>query len=97
MFDPSAHFSKLRERRSRKKCPDKQISAQDLWPSIRIHGIKLQGIRLHGNKLQGIGLLNIRPHGIIPHGARLLSTSGLCRDLFLPTKVANPRLTNPGT
>jgi hypothetical protein len=33
----------------------------------------------------------------MPHGARLPSISGLSRDLFLPIKVANPRLTNPGS
>jgi hypothetical protein len=96
MSDPSVPFSRLREQRSRKKCPDKQISAQDLWPSIRLHGIKLRGIslpfKLHGIKLQGTRLFNIKPHGIMPHGAKLLS-----RDLFLPIKVANPRITNPGT
>jgi hypothetical protein len=86
MSDPSAPFSKLREQRSREKCLDKQISAQDLWLSIRLHGIKLQDIRL----------LNIKPHGfksqgIMPHGARLLSINGLSRDLFLPSKMANPR------
>jgi len=33
----------------------------------------------------------------MPHGARLLSIIGLSRDLFLPSKMANPRLTNPST
>jgi hypothetical protein len=97
MSDPSAPFSKLREQRSRKKCPDKQITAQDLWPSIRLHGI-----RLHGIKLQSLRPLNIKSHGIksqgiMPHGARLLSISSLSRDLFLPIIVANSRPTNPGT
>jgi len=86
MSDPNAPSSKLREQRSRKKCPDKQITAQDLWPLIRLYGIKLQGIRL----------LNIKPLGIMLHGARLLSISGLSRDLFLPIIVANPRPTNLG-
>jgi hypothetical protein len=45
----------------------------------------------------GIKLLNIKPHGIMPHGARLLSINGLNKDLFLPIIVANPRPTNPGT
>jgi hypothetical protein len=77
MLDPSAPFSKLKERRSRKKCPDKQISAQDLWPNIRVHGFRLL-IRLYGIKLQGTRLLNIKPHGIksqsiMPHSARLPS------------------------
>jgi hypothetical protein len=97
MFDPSAPFLKLREQRSRKKCLDKQITVQDLWPSIILHGIRLLGI-----KLQGIRLLNIKPYGIktqgiMPHGTRLLSISGLSRDLFLPSKMANQRLTNPST
>jgi hypothetical protein len=87
MLDGSAPFSRLREQRSRKKCLDKQILAQDLWPSIRLHGIKLQGIRL----------FIIKPHCIMPHGSRLPSICGLSRDLFLPINVANPRLTNPGT
>jgi hypothetical protein len=95
MSDPNAPSSKLREQRSRKKCPDKQITAQDLWPSIRLHGIRLL-IRLYGIKLQGIRLLNIKPLGIMLHGARLLSISGLSRDLFLPIIVANPRPTNLG-
>jgi len=84
MSDPNAPFSRVREQRLRKRCLDKKISAQDLWPNIRLHGIKLQGIklpiRLHGIKLQDI----------MPHGARLLSISGLSRDLFLPIKMANP-------
>jgi len=101
MSDPSAPFSKLRVQRSRKKCPDKQITAQDLWPSIRLHGIGLL-IRLHGIKLQGIKLLNIKPHGIktqgiMSHDARLLSISGLSRELILPSKMENQRLTNPST
>jgi hypothetical protein len=97
MFDPNAPSSKLREQRSRKKCPNKQITAQDLWPSIRLHGIRIL-IRLHGIKLQGIRLL-IKPHGIktpgiMPQGSRLLRISGLSRDLFLPIIVANPSSTN---
>jgi hypothetical protein len=74
MPDPSAPSSKLREQRSRKKCPDKQITAQDLWPSIR---------------LQGIRLFNIKSLGIMPHWARLLSISDLSKDLFLPSKMEN--------
>jgi hypothetical protein len=100
MSDPSAPFSKLREQRSRKKCPDKQITAQDLWPSIRLHGIRpliRLFIRLHGIKLQGIRLHGIKTQGIMPHCPRLLSISSLSRDLFLPSKMANQRLTNPST
>jgi hypothetical protein len=106
MSNPSSPSSRLREQRSRKRCPDKQISTQDLWPSIRLHGIRLQGIklpiRLHGIKLQDIRLLNIKPHGIksqgiMPHGARLPNINGLNKDLFLPIRVANPKLTNQGT
>jgi hypothetical protein len=82
MSDPSVPFSRLREQRSRKKFPDKEISTQDLWPSIKIHGIKLPSIKLQG---------------IMPHGARLPSISDLSRDLFLPIRVSNPRLTNQGT
>jgi hypothetical protein len=57
-------------------------------------------IRLHGIKLQDIKHITIKPHGIkskgiMPHSTRLLSISGLSRDLFLPSKMANPRLTNP--
>jgi hypothetical protein len=101
MSDPNAPFLKLRKQRSRKKCPKKQITAQDLWPSIRLHGIRLF-IRLHGIKLQNLRPLIIKSHGIktqgiMPHDARLLSISGLCRDLFLPIIVANPRPTNPDT
>jgi hypothetical protein len=98
MSNPSALSSKLRKQRSRKKCPDKQITAQDLWPSIRLHGIRIL-TRLHGIKLQGI-MLFIKPHdiktlGIMPQGTRLLSINGLNRDLFLPIIVANPSSTNP--
>jgi hypothetical protein len=101
MSDTNAPFSKIRKQRSRKKCPDKQIKAQDLWPSIGLHGIRLL-IRLHGIKLQNLRPLNIKSHGIktqgiMPHDARLLNISGLSRDLFLPIIVANPRPTNPGT
>jgi len=67
MSNPSAPFSKHKKQRSRKKCPDKQITAQDLWPSIRLHGISLF-IMLHGIKHQGIGPLNIKPLGIMHHG-----------------------------
>jgi hypothetical protein len=74
MFDPNALSSRLRDQRSRKKCPDKHIFK---LPSIKLCGIKFQGIRLHG--------------------ARLLSISDLSRDLFLPIRMANPRLTNQGT
>jgi hypothetical protein len=100
MSDPSAPSSKLREKRSRKKFPDKQITTQDLWPSNRLHGIRIL-TRLYGIKLQGIRLL-INPHdiktqGIMPQGARLLSTSGLSNDLYLPIIVANPSSTNPST
>jgi hypothetical protein len=45
----------------------------------------------------GIRLLNIKPHGITAHSTRLLSISGLNRDLFLPIIVANPRPTKPST
>jgi hypothetical protein len=75
MSDPSAPFSKHKKRKSRKKCPDKQITAQDLWPSIRLL------IMLHGIKHQGI----------MHHSTRHLSISGLSSDLYLPIIVANPR------
>jgi hypothetical protein len=95
MSDPSASFSKIRAQRSRKKCPNKEIMARDLWPNIRLHGIRLLGI-----KLQCIRPLNIYPNGIktqviVTHGARLLNINDLSRDLFLPSKMANQRLTNP--
>jgi len=79
MSDPSAPSSKLREQRSRKRCQDKEIMAQDLWPSIRLHGIRIL-TKLHGIKLQGTRCLSIR---------------GLSRDLFQPVIVANPSSTNP--
>jgi hypothetical protein len=95
MFDPSAPFSKHKKQRSRKKCPDKQITAQDLWPSIRLHGIRLL-IMLHGIKHQGIGPLNIKPIGLTHHGTRHRSISDLSNDLYLPIIMANPR-PNPST
>jgi len=67
--------------------------AQDLWPSIRLHGIKII-IKLHGGKHPGIRLLNIKPHGIMLHGTKLLGINGLSSDLYLPIMVVNPR-TNP--
>jgi hypothetical protein len=88
MSDPCAPSSKLREQRSRNKCPGKQIIAQDLW---------LHGIRLHGIRIQGIRLYGIETQGIMPHSAKLPNISGLSRDLFLPIIVANPRPTNLGT
>jgi hypothetical protein len=96
MSDPTAPFSKLKELRSRKKCPGKQTTTPDLWPNIRLHGIRLL-IMLHGIKHQGIRLPNIKPLGIMHHGARLLNISGLSSDLYLPIIVANPRSTNPST
>jgi hypothetical protein len=59
-------LSRLREQRSRKRCLDKQILAQDLWPSIKIHGIRFSSIRPHGIKLQGIWLPSIKLQGIMP-------------------------------
>jgi hypothetical protein len=93
MSDPSAPSSKPRKLKSRKKCSGKQIMAQDLWPSIRLHGIKLL-IMLHGIKHQGIRPFNIKPLRLMYHGTRHLSISGLISDLYLPIIVANPR-TNP--
>jgi hypothetical protein len=102
MSNPSVPFSRLKDQKSRKRCPNKQISAPDLWPSIKIQGIRLPIIRLHGIKLQDSRLPSIKLHGIkfqgiMLHGARLPSISGLSRDLFLPIKMASPRLTNQGT
>jgi len=48
-------------------------------------------IKLHGVKRPGVRLLNIKPHGIMLHCTRLLSSN-----LYLPIMVANPR-TNPST
>jgi hypothetical protein len=90
MSNPGAPSSKLKDQRLRKKCQDMPITTQDLWPSIRLHGIRLL-IKLNGIKLQGIRLFNIKPLGIMLHGPRLFSISGLSRDLFLPIIVANPR------
>jgi hypothetical protein len=95
MSDPSAPFLKHKKQMSRKKCPDKQIMAQDLWPSIRLHGIRLL-IMLHGIKHLGIMLLNIKLLGLTHHGTRHLSISGLSNDLYLPIIVANLR-PNPST
>jgi hypothetical protein len=102
MSNPSAPFSRLRNQKSRKRYPDKKISAQDLWTNIMIQGIWHPSIRLHGIKLQEIKLPSIKLHGIEfqgirPYGTRLLSINGLNRDLFLPIRMANPRLTNQGT
>jgi hypothetical protein len=91
MSDPSVPFLKYKKQRSSKKCPDKQIMAQDLWPSIRLHGIML-----HGIKHQGIRLLNIKPLGLMHHDTRQLSISGLSSDLYLSIIVANLR-PNPST
>jgi hypothetical protein len=93
MSNPSAPFLKHRKKRSRKKCQDKQIMAQDLWPNIRFHDIKVL-TRLNGIKLHGIRLL-IKPHGIKLQGSKRLSINGLNKDLFLPIIVANPSSTNP--
>jgi hypothetical protein len=41
MSDPNAPFLKHKKQRSRKKCPNKQIMAQDLWLSIRLYGTRL--------------------------------------------------------
>jgi hypothetical protein len=102
MSDPSAPFSRFRNQRSRKRCLDRKISAQDLWPNTKIQGIWLLSIRLHGIKLQGIKLPSIKLHGfkfqgIRLHDVRLLSISILNIDLFLPIRMTNPRLTNQGT
>jgi len=87
MSDPSALSSRLRDQRSRRRCLDKQILAQDLWPSIRLHGFKPPGIKLHGIKFNAIK----------PHCDRLLSISRLNKDLVLLIRMANPTLTNQGT
>jgi hypothetical protein len=87
MSDPSVSFSRLKDQRSRKRFPDKQISAQVLWPNRRPQCIRPPSIKLHGIKLQHIR----------PHGARLPSINNLSRDLFLPIRMANTRLTNQGT
>jgi hypothetical protein len=86
MSDPSAPFLKHKKQRSRKKCPDKQIMAQDLWLSSRLHGIMF-----HGIKHQGIKLLNIKLLGLMPHGTRHHSISSLSSNLNLLIIVANPR------
>jgi hypothetical protein len=91
-FDLSAPFSKLRDQKSRKRCQDKLHSVLDLWPSNRLHGSRLLSIKLHG-----IRLLDIRPHGIKPDGIRLLSISSINSDLYLPIRMANPKLTNQDT
>jgi hypothetical protein len=87
MSDLSVPLSRLKDLRLRKRCPDMKILAQDLWPSIKLQSIKLLCIKLHGIKLQGIR----------PHGARLPSINGFSKDLFLPIRMANSRVTNQGT
>jgi hypothetical protein len=56
MSNPSAPSLKHKRRRPRKKCPDKLIMAQDLWPNIRLHGIR-HFTKLLGGKHQGIKFL----------------------------------------
>jgi hypothetical protein len=90
MFDPSAPFLKHKKQRSRKKCPNKEMMAQDLWPRIMLL------IMLYGIKHQGINLLNILHLGLMHNGTRHLSISGLSSDLYLPIIVANPK-PNPST
>jgi hypothetical protein len=95
---PQCSLLKAQRAKVKKEVSDKKIMAQDLYPSIRLHGIRIL-TKLHGIKLQGIRLL-IKPHGIktlgiMPESARLLNISGLSRDLFLPIIVANPSSTNP--
>jgi len=89
MSDPNAPFLKHKRQRLRKKCPNKQIMAHNLWPSSRLHGIML-----HGIKHQGIGLLNIKLLGLMPLGTRHPSVNGLNNDLYLPIIVANPSTLN---
>jgi hypothetical protein len=74
MFYPSAPFLKQKKQRSRKKCPDKQLMAQDLWPSIRLHGIRF---------------LNIKPLGLIHHSTRHLS-SDLYLPIIVANPRPNP-------
>jgi hypothetical protein len=83
-FDLNAPFSKLRDQKSRKRCQDKLHSILELWPSIRLHGIKLLSIRL----------LGIRSHNIRPYDIWLLNISSINNDLFLPIRMPNPRKTN---
>jgi hypothetical protein len=92
MPDLSVPLSRLKELRSRKRCPNTKISAQDLWLSIKLQSIRFLCIKIHGIKLHGIKLQGIRPHG-----ARLPCISDLSKDLFLPIRMANPKLTNQGT
>jgi hypothetical protein len=89
MFDLSAPYSKPRNQKSRKKCLGKQIMAQDPWPSIRLHGIRII-TKLHGGKHPGIRPLNIKLLGHMHHGIWHLSISGLSSDLYLPITVTNP-------
>jgi hypothetical protein len=67
-----------------------RINLQGIKQPIKLYGIKLQDIRLHNIKPRGI-----KSQGIMPRGAKLLSISDRSIDLFLPSKMANPRLTNP--
>jgi hypothetical protein len=67
--------------RPRKKYPDKLIMALNLWPSFRLHGIRLPII-----KHQDIKLL-----GLMHHDTRHLSISGLSNYLYLPITVATPK------
>lgn len=55
----------------------------------------LSGSMESSSKASGFSISS--PFGIMPHCTRLLSTNGLNKDLFLPSKMANQRLTNPST
>jgi hypothetical protein len=69
--------------------------ALDLWPDIKLHGIR-HLTKLHGGKHQGIKSLNIKPLGLMHLGSRHLSINDLSSDLYLPITVAKPR-SNPST
>lgn len=79
-----------RKPRPRKKCPYRLIMALDLWPNIRLHGIRLH-IKFHGIKLLNTTLL-----GFMHHDIKYLSISDLSSNLYLPITVAAPR-SNPST
>jgi hypothetical protein len=54
--DPNGHvrpqFSLLKAQKAkpRMKCPDRLIVAPDIWPSFRLHGIKLLGLKHHDTR-----------------------------------------------
>jgi len=64
--------------------------ALDLWPSIRLHGIR-HFIKHHGDKHEGIKLINIKHLDLMLLGSRHLSISGLNNGLQRPSTLGWPQ------